>query len=212
MGDRRHRRQRATAAVRKLADDSAAYVPTDQTASAASDLVVGTTTDPLGLRETIRKTVASVDAGQGLTAIKTIDQLTADSTAPDRLRDWLIGVVAALAALLAAIGLYGVIAYAVSQQTREIGVRVALGAERRHIVRLVLAGSLVLTAIGIALGMAGAVLLTRYLRSLLFGVQPVDALTFAAVGILFGIVAMLASYVPARRAARVDPMVALRAD
>jgi putative ABC transport system permease protein len=193
-------------------DESAAYVPTDQTAAAAGDLVVGTTKAPMGLAETIRKTVAAVDAEQGLTEIKTIDQLTSDSMAPDRLRDWLIGGFAALAALLAAIGLYGVISYAVSQQTREIGVRIALGAERSRIVRLIVADSVVLTVIGIALGVVSAVVLTRHLRSLLFGVQPVDALTFVAIGILFGLVAMVAAYLPARRAARVDPMVALRAE
>src|SRR5262245_47893725 len=124
----------------------------------------------------------------------------------------LVGVFASVAFALAVVGLYGVMSYTVAQRTREIGVRIALGAEPRDVTRLVLRRSGVLTAIGIAAGLSGAAGLTRYLDSLLFGLRPLDPPTFAMTAAAFAAIAMLASYVPARRAASVDPLAALRAE
>jgi putative ABC transport system permease protein len=124
----------------------------------------------------------------------------------------MLSVFASVAAILAAIGIYGVLAYAVVQRTREIGIRMALGAQRAQVLALVLGKGAILTAAGIALGLAGAAAGTRLLQDLLFGVTPLDPTTFAAVSVLFGLVAMVACYVPARRATAVDPMVALRTE
>jgi ABC-type antimicrobial peptide transport system permease subunit len=122
----------------------------------------------------------------------------------------LVGLFAAIAVTLAVIGIYGMLAYSVAQRTREIGVRMALGARAGSVIALVLGQAAVLTITGIAAGLLGAVVLTRYLRGMLFGLTPLDPATFATVSVAFLLVAMLASYLPARRAARVDPMIALR--
>ena len=139
-----------------------------------------------------------------------MDRLVASSVARPRFYAVLLGVFAGVAGLLAAIGIYGVLAYAVVERTREIGIRMALGAQRSSVLALVLRQGAILTTVGIALGLAGAAAATRVLQSMLFGVAPLDATTFVAVSLMFGAVATLASYVPARRATRVDPMVALR--
>ena len=124
----------------------------------------------------------------------------------------LLGVFAGVAGLLAAVGIYGVLAYAVIQRTQEIGIRMALGAQRMQVLALVLRKGLLLTAIGILLGVAGAAASARLLQGMLFGVTPLDARTFVVVAMLFGLVALVASYLPARRATQVDPIVALRAE
>jgi ABC-type antimicrobial peptide transport system permease subunit len=121
-----------------------------------------------------------------------------------------LSVFAGLAIVLAAVGLYGVISYLVAQRTHEIGVRMALGAEARDVVRMVLSRGLVLTAAGALVGVAAALALTRLLESQLYGVQPTDPFTFSGVTVLLGVVALMASWIPARRAARLDPMEALR--
>jgi putative ABC transport system permease protein len=139
-----------------------------------------------------------------------MDQLVAASIARPRLYATLFVVFAAIAALLAAIGIYGVMAYAVSQSTREIGVRMALGAQRSEVLWLVLRRASGLSIAGIAIGLACASGVTRYLEGMIFGLTPVDLPTFAAVSLLFAFVAAVAAFVPARRATRVDPLVALR--
>jgi putative ABC transport system permease protein len=141
-----------------------------------------------------------------------MDQLVANRISRPRMYAVLLGIFAAVAVALAAIGIYGVLAYSVAQRTREIGIRMALGARRAAVMRLVLGQSLVWTFAGISLGLAGAAVLTRYLDRMLFGLTRLDPATFAAVSVLFGLVAALASYVPARRATRVDPSIALRSE
>jgi putative ABC transport system permease protein len=157
-----------------------------------------------------RAAARQFDAHASLDAVATMEQIVSNSITRPRMYAVLVGIFAGVAFALAVIGLYGVMAYAVVQRTREIGVRVALGAERRDVMRLVLRRSVALTAGGIVIGIAGAAGLTRYLESLLFGLRPLDPATFAAVAVAFAAVAMLASYVPARRAASVDPLIALR--
>lgn len=139
-----------------------------------------------------------------------MDEVVAQSIAPRRFRMSLVGLFAILAFLLAMIGIYGVIAYSCTQRTYEFGIRVALGAERRDIFKLILWQAFVITAFGVAIGVTGAVGLTRYLTSLLYTVKPTDPLTFVVVAAVLAIVALLASYLPARRALRVDPIAALR--
>ncbi|HJQ24976.1 MAG TPA: ABC transporter permease [Blastocatellia bacterium] len=176
----------------------------------SSALVVRTTDDPHRLVQTIREQVQAVDANLPVYDVKTMDERLARSLEARRFAVTLLGVFAALALLLAAIGLYGVIAYLVTQRSHEIGIRVALGASRADVLRLVLGQALQLALIGIGVGLAAALALTQFMSSLLFGVSPTDPLTFAAICIILTAVALLASYIPARRATRIDPMVALR--
>ncbi|HWF86191.1 MAG TPA: ABC transporter permease [Vicinamibacterales bacterium] len=154
--------------------------------------------------------VRQLDADAALYNVATMEEIVSNSMTLPRMYAALLGVFAAIAVALAAIGIYGMMAYAVTQRTREIGIRMALGAQRATVLKLVLTQGAFLTAVGIALGLAGAIAMTRYLQNLLFGLTPLDPPTFVAVALAFTSVAMLASYVPARRATTVDPLVALR--
>jgi putative ABC transport system permease protein len=160
----------------------------------------------------VRAIAASVDANVGLDALVPMSRLTASAVAPQRFYAVVLTVFAAVAGSLAAIGIYGMLAYAVVQRTQEIGIRVAVGAQRRDVLALVLRKGLALTTIGIALGLAGAALGTRVLQGLLFGITPLDPQTFFGVSLSFGLVAAFACYLPARRATRVDALVALRSE
>jgi putative ABC transport system permease protein len=137
-------------------------------------------------------------------------EIAAESMSRRRFAMQLVGLFGILALLLAAVGIYGVIAYSVTQRTREIGIRVALGASKSAILRWVLKQGLMLTIVGVVVGLVGALALTRLLRGLLFGIGPTDIVTYGALAILLTLVALIACYVPARRATKVDPLVALR--
>jgi putative ABC transport system permease protein len=165
---------------------------------------------PRGLLVVIRGDIRALDDGLAVFRPRTMDEVVADAMRDTSEQTMLLGIFASLALLLAAVGIYGVMAYVVTQRTHEIGVRMALGAQQYDVLRLVLGEGSRLTAVGVALGLAAAFALTRLLRSLLFGVTASDPVTFAAVSILLALVAMTACYIPARRASRVDPMVALR--
>jgi ABC-type antimicrobial peptide transport system permease subunit len=173
---------------------------------------VRTTSDPAAFVPVVEQAIRATDALAGIDAIIPLDDLFAASLARRRFNAVMLGVFAAVAAFLAAIGVYGLLTYSVVQRTREIGVRMALGAERRQVVALVLRRGLALTALGIGGGVIGALAGARYLQSMLFGVEPRDPGTFAGVIVMFAAVAVIASYLPARRATKVDPMVALRID
>ncbi len=172
--------------------------------------VVRTDGDPARLMPTTRSLIARVDANVGIDALLPMDQLVASSLTRQRFYAAVMGVFAAIAVLLSAIGVYGVLAYAVGQRTREIGVRTALGATSRDVLGMVLGQGLRLTGVGIGLGLAGAVALTRYIEGMLYGVAPLDPVTYGAVIALFAAATSIASYLPARRATRIDPMTALR--
>jgi putative ABC transport system permease protein len=173
-------------------------------------IVVRTATDPNALVPTMRSLVASMDKELPLRDVKTLDDYVSGSISAQRFQATLLAIFAALAFVLTAIGLYGVIAYSVAQRSREIGIRIALGAEQHSIARMVLRQGGWLALIGVAVGLAASLFAARLIRALLYGIQPIDPLTFMAVPVLSFVVALLASYIPARRAARVDPMVALR--
>ena len=158
----------------------------------------------------VRNAVAAIDPELPVFDISTMDERLATSVAPRRFNLVLLASFALLAMLLASVGIYGVVSYSVSQRTHEVGVRMALGAQRRDVLKLILAQGVVLLFIGTGVGLIGAFLLTRFLASLLFGVRPTDTATFATVSLLLALVAIVACYIPARRATRVDPMVALR--
>ncbi len=173
---------------------------------------VRTDRDPATLMPAMRSLVNRVDAAAGIDVMLPMEQLVASSLTRQRFYAILLGVFAAIATVLGAIGIYGVLAYAVGQRTQEIGIRMALGAERGAVLGMVLRRGIVLTTIGIVLGLAGAAGLTRYLSGMLYDLTPLDPPTYAAVAILFATVALVASYLPARRATQVDPVVALRHD
>jgi putative ABC transport system permease protein len=173
---------------------------------------VRTRTDPAATAALVGRVVRDVDSTAGIDAILPIEQLVASSVARPRFFAVLLGLFAAVAGLLAAIGIYGVLACVVEQRTQEIGIRMALGAERRQVLSLILRRGLVLTGVGLALGLGGAAAGAGLLQSMLFGITPLDPATFAVVALLLGAVALVASYVPARRATRVDPLTAIRMD
>jgi putative ABC transport system permease protein len=173
-------------------------------------LVVNTASDPVRLTAGITDVVHKLDPNLPITHITTMDGLISDSVSPRRFSAVLVGIFAALALLLAAIGIYGVVSYTVSQRTQEIGLRMALGAQLTQVRAMILGQTLKLTLIGVGLGLAGAFVLARFLASLLFGIGTYDPVTFLGVAFLQIAVTLAASYIPARRAMRVDPIVALR--
>ncbi|HEY7183740.1 MAG TPA: ABC transporter permease [Blastocatellia bacterium] len=175
-------------------------------------LVARTQVEPGNLVRAIQNEVSALDREIALSDVKTMDQYLGAAVAQPRFSALLFGLFALLALSLAAVGLYGVMAYAVSQRTREVGIRMALGAQTTGILRLMIAQGMKLTLLGVGVGLAGAFALTRLMKALLFGVSETDPVTFAAIVLLLATIALLACWIPARRATKVDPMIALRAE
>ena len=186
------------------------YFPSLQSPDQTMSLVVRTSLPPGAILSAIKSTIWSVDKNQPVFDVKSMDEIVSGNVSAQRLAFLLLGVFAFLALALAAIGIYGVTSYLVSARTHEIGVRMALGAQPLDVWRLVLGHGAKLVAIGVFAGAVAALALTRLLTNLLFGVSASDPWTFVGVGLLLIVVAVVASYVPARRATRVDPLVALR--
>jgi putative ABC transport system permease protein len=186
------------------------YRPLGQGAPDEMALVVRSRLEPASLTSSIRAVVGSIDRNQPITEITTMDQLVQDSVGSRRVTLILLGLFSALALVLAGVGIYGVISYSVAQRTQEIGIRVALGASRGDVMKMVLLQGVRIAGVGVAIGTLAAFVLTRYLEGLLFRVSPGDPGTFGGVVLVLAAVALLACYVPARRTLRVDPMTALR--
>jgi putative ABC transport system permease protein len=186
------------------------YWPHPQLAYGTMTLTVRTASDALALAPSVERAIRTLDKDQPVSDVRTMSQWVAKSLAQARFSSTLLAIFAALAMLLAAIGIYGVMSYTVGQRTSEIGIRLALGAEARDILTMIVGSAMRLTALGLAVGVVLALALTRTLTTLLYETAGTDPLTFGAVVITLGAVALLASYLPARRAARVAPVEALR--
>jgi putative ABC transport system permease protein len=165
---------------------------------------------PASLVPAVTQTMQAIDRNQPIHRVKTMEEHLANSVAERRFPMLILAVFAVTALLLAALGLYGVMSYTVAQRTHEIGIRVALGAQTKDVLRLVIGQGMKLTLLGVALGLGAAFALTRLLQGLLYGVSATDAWTFAVIPLLLLVVALLACFLPARRATKVDPMIALR--
>ncbi len=188
------------------------YEPYAQQPFSGMTLVARTSGDPAGLSSAIRGEVLKIDKELPISNVKTLEQYLSTSIAQQRFSVLLLGIFAAVAMALACVGIYGVLSYSVTQRRREIGVRMALGAARRDVLRLVVGHAMLLTLIGVAIGLGAAFALTRVMSTLLFGVSATDPMTFGLIALLLIAVALLAALVPARRATKVDPMVALRCE
>jgi len=186
------------------------YQPLTDDVQSFLKVIVRTAGDPASLVAPLRASMRELDPDLPIDALQTMRDMMAESVATERFYAALVAIFATLAVLMAAAGLYAVVSYAVVRRTRELGVRIVLGAEARQVLRLVVGRGAVLALAGILLGVGGALAATRVLKSFLFGITPTDPLTFVAVATGLAFVALAASYVPARRATRVDPMVALR--
>jgi putative ABC transport system permease protein len=195
-----------------LTDDVAAelYLPYTQMPMNGMTLVVRTTSDPLSLAPAVRNEVLGVDKNQPIFDVKTMDQRVNDAVAVSRSLMLLFSAFALLALVLGSVGIYGIVSYSVTQRTHEIGIRMALGARAGNVLSLIMKNGLALVLTGIVIGIAGALALTRFMTTLLFGVTPTDTATFVIVSAIFFVIAVAASLIPAVRATRVDPLVALR--
>ncbi len=192
------------------AADPTAYLPYAQNPNRTMNLVIRGTQEPTRLVSAVRSEVRALDPGLPVSNVKTLSEMIAERISAKRLMAYILAVFALCALLLASVGIYGVMSYAVTQRTQEIGIRMALGARAADVLSLVLKNGMALALTGVAIGLAGAFALTRLLASLLFHVTPTDKLTFAGVALILVGVALLACYIPARRATKVDPLVALR--
>lgn len=185
------------------------YSPDLEDIGGAMSFAIRTTGEPVRLASAVRSVLAEVQPNQPLYNLMTMEQRLTNTTTSRRLNTALLGSFAAVALLLAVVGIYGVMSYAVTQRTREIGMRMALGAQPGNVMRFVMGQGMRVVLVGVGIGLAGALVLTRVLRSLLFEVRPTDPATFVCVTLLLSAVALLACYLPARRAAKIDPMKAL---
>lgn len=188
------------------------YLPLSQFPYASMTMVVRTATTPLAIANAIRAQVRALDPEQAVTEINTLESLVDKSLGRSRLSTLLFSVFGGVGLVLAAVGIYGVISCGVTQRTHEIGLRMALGAQHSDVLRLIVRQGAWLAALGVSIGLAGTFVLTRLMTSLLFRVSATDPATYAGIALLLGAVALLASYLPARRAARVDPLIALRTE
>ena len=186
------------------------YVPHSQFATSLNTIVVKTESNPAAMTNAVRREILAIDKDQAVFNVTTLEQLLSDSILSRRFFMMLLMVFAALALTLAAIGIYGVMSYVASQRTHEIGIRMALGAQGKDVLKLIIGNGMSLALIGVALGLAGAFALTRVMAGLLFGVTTTDALTYISVSLGLIAIALLACYIPARRATKIEPLVALR--
>jgi putative ABC transport system permease protein len=173
-------------------------------------LVVRTAGDPAALAPAVKEVVWSLDRNLPVSQVLTMDAVVAEANAQPRFQMLMMGIFAGVAMVLAAVGIYGLMSYSVARRTHEIGIRISLGAGRGEVLRMVLSQALTLALAGSAVGLVSALLLARLMTNLLFGVKPTDPATFIAVALTLAAVSVVASYLPARRAMRIDPMVALR--
>lgn len=192
------------------ASEPAYYLPASQAPLGDMTVLMRTTNDPASAVTALRQAVWSIDPDQPIADVKTLEQMVSESIAQPRLNMLLMMLFGALALLLSAVGIYGLLSYAVTQRTQELGIRMALGANVGDVLKLVLKQGMFLALIGEAIGLAGAFALTRLMRGLLFGVTPTDTSIFAGVVLVLTLTALLACWIPARRATKVDPLVALR--
>jgi len=188
------------------------YLPYSQFPASSMSLVVRTGVESKALIPAIRGEVWAIDKDQPVTDVKTMDEYVSESVSPRRANALLLAVFAVLALALASIGVYGVMAYSVTQRVHEIGIRMALGAQRPDVIRLIVGSAMTLVLAGVGIGIAGALALSRVLSSLLYGVSATDPMTFVLISVLLVLVALLAGYIPARRATKVDPMIVLRCE
>jgi putative ABC transport system permease protein len=190
------------------------FVPLQQHAAATLDLglLIRTVSDPAAASDAVRRQVRSIDSGQPVYDVETLQQLAEDTLGPARLALVLLSIFAGMALLIASVGLYAIVAYAVSQRSQEIGIRMALGARRWDVLRLMMRQVMSWAVSGLVVGFAASLGLTRLMSRLLFGVRPNDVATLVTVSVVLLGVALLASYLPARRAIQVDPLVALRSE
>jgi len=200
--------------VKQLGLDSSAkpevYFPYLQVSEPSMSLVVRTSSDPLSLAAAVKNQIQTIDKDLPIDEAKTMQQLLADSVSGRRFNMLLLSVFALVALVLAVVGIYGVMSYTVAQRTHEIGIRVAIGAQSSDVFRMVIGQGMRLAIIGVAFGLVGAFGLTRWMTSMLFGVEPTDLATFVIIAVLLTVVALVACYIPGRRATKVNPLVALR--
>jgi putative ABC transport system permease protein len=186
------------------------YFPYAQIPGGGMTVIIKASGDPNQLIAAVRQQVKVIDPDQPIYSIRTMDEIRAESVAPERLNLTLLSIFAGIALVLAIVGIYGVMSYSVTQRTHEIGIRMAIGAQPRDLFRMVIAQGMMLALIGVGVGLVGAFALTRLMTTMLFGVEPTDPATFAAIAVLLTAVALVACYVPGRRATKVDPVVSLR--
>jgi putative ABC transport system permease protein len=187
-----------------------AYFPHSELTYPFMTLVIRTDGDPTAIAPAVQREIRAIDPDQPVSDVRTMNQVMADTVARARFNTLLLGLFAGLAMLLAAVGIFGVMNYSVTLRTREIGIRIALGAQPQRVLMLILRQGLLLTIMGIGLGLAGSFALARVMSGLLFGVNATDPATFTAIVLLLMFVSLIACYIPARRATRIDPMIALR--
>lgn len=188
------------------------YFPPPELTYPFMSLVIRTDGDPAGMASAVRREIRAIDPDQPISDLRTMTEVMSDTLARARFNTLLLGLFAAMATVLAAVGIFGVMNYSVTLRTREIGLRMALGAAQTQVLKLILRQGLVLTLIGLAVGLVGALTLTRVLSGLLFGVGSTDPATFTVIVLFLAFVSMIACYIPARRATRVDPLIALKSD